>query len=132
MRLSILALPLLALVPFTFALGTTNNHHVDLMARQELATLSTYRNKTLYASKMQKPGGEWHRPDKKCFGNPLRDPKDHCDCKPGLIEVRDGCCCGDSRNTLLTLQGCEYGGCNNPVCVCSDPNAREWAREHDG
>jgi len=122
MRLSNLALPLLALAPFltpTTALAT-DNHPANLLAR------ATAQNKTAYALEMQAPGGAWHRPGKRCYGNPLRDPRDDCHCKPGLVETNASCCCGDSKNTLLTLQGCEnYGGCNNPVCICTDPNAGE-------
>lgn len=65
---------------------------------------------------------------KQCKGNPLRDQKDHCHCKPGLVEVMGNCCCGDQSNTLLTLQGCGGDtGCDKPVCECKPEHSRKWS-----
>jgi hypothetical protein len=127
MRLALLSLPFLALAPFlTLTTALATDQAIDFVGRADYSSLANSHNKTQYASAMQAPGGGWHRPGKRCYGNPLRDPRNHCHCKSGLVETGDSCCCGDSKNTLLTLQGCDSGwGCNNPVCVCADPNAGE-------
>jgi len=62
----------------------------------------------------------------RCRNNPLRDPYDECRCKPGLVDLMGSCCCGDTKNTVLTLQGCgEGGGCDEPVCECNANHAGE-------
>ncbi|KAK1922472.1 hypothetical protein DB88DRAFT_495222 [Papiliotrema laurentii] len=82
------------------------------------------------AQQIEWGSGKGHNRDR-CKHNPLRDPKNHCHCKDGLIEHADNCCCGDQDNTILTIQGCKgKGAYDTPVCVCQPSNSFYDPRKH--
>ena len=118
MRLSFITLIPLFLGTFTLASTPTTPKSRDLTANSPLEGRADDSDFIATLSKAKGNKGN------KCKNNPLRDPHDHCECKPGLIDLMGSCCCGDTENTLLTLQGCGgEGGCDRPVCKCNAKNA---------
>ena len=117
------------LLPFTFSLDIPTRSLEtlnELSARSDETLLEAFGN---HGKPGHGHGGHGH-PGNQCKNNPLRDPKNQCECKDGLIDLLGSCCCGDQSNTVLTLQGCGgSGGCDKPVCVCDSKHSCEFGDE---